>query len=244
MPDRRRDRRPDVQQWKRGDCPRRRLGHLRALGPGGQIIVGGSCDGSFALAQCTPGGTPDTSFNGSGTLTTDISGRINGIGVQTSGQIVVAGTCYDGCFDLARFNSDGSLDNTFGPNGNGQVSTSFASAGFSSAYADTIAIGPADTIVAGGDAYNPQNGACDAALAQYTSGGDLDTTFGTAGSGTVLTDIESSTAQARHRAQRGYRGRRPQLERPAAGLLPAGPGRADSLGQGAQPLRVGRRRRR
>jgi uncharacterized delta-60 repeat protein len=197
-----------------------------ALGPDGQIVVvGNNCNGSVALAQFTPGGVLDTSFNGSGTLTTDISGQVTGVGVQTSGQIVVGGTFNDGCFDLARFNSDGSLDDTFGPNGNGQVSTSFASAGVSSAYADSIAIGPGDTIVAGGEAYDPQSGAFDAALAQYTSGGDLDTTFGTAGSGTALADIGSYAAQV-------------AIE-PGGDIVAAGPSSSGPLLAGFLPGQVG-----
>ena len=102
-----------------------------ALTPGGKIVVAG-CDeyGNVALARFNTDGTPDTSLNGTGTVSTSISGEVSGVVVQASNKIVVSGTWDSGHFDLARFNSDGSLDDTFGPNGTGEVSTSFTSEGF------------------------------------------------------------------------------------------------------------------
>src|SRR5210317_2002656 len=73
----------------------------------------------------------DTSFSGDGKVTTSFSGGDDvgsGIAVQANGKIVVVGTSNSGSgnsgFAVARFNDDGSLDNTFDVDG--RVTTSFS----------------------------------------------------------------------------------------------------------------------
>src|SRR5262249_35407383 len=82
-------------------------------------------------------------------------------------------------FALLRYNTDGTLDPTFG--NRGKVSTDFGvtDQGFSSAGASAVVVRPDGTIVAVGRAY--LNGDFHSALAQYTTSGALDAGFGTGG---------------------------------------------------------------
>src|SRR5262249_7286333 len=105
----------------------------------GRIVAGGAWQtyiGStyigpdpLALVRCNSDGTLDTSFGNGGTVTTHISGNPFGIGdsvasgmiIDGLGRIVAVGFCPGDCgafdFELARYHSDGSLDNTFGNGG-------------------------------------------------------------------------------------------------------------------------------
>ena len=140
----------------------------------------------FMSAQTT--GTLDSTFGTGGRVTTFFGGDgLNGdnaysIAVQTNGKIVVAGitTNLDDTtdFGLARYNSNGALDATFGTGG--KVKTTFAN--FDGARA--VAIQSDGKIVAAGFAHLV-NGDFDFALARYNSNGTLDTTFGTGGKKTT-----------------------------------------------------------
>jgi uncharacterized delta-60 repeat protein len=90
----------------------------------GKIVVAGynwnGNDYDFVLVRLNANGTLDTSFNGTGTLVTDIGNGTSDFGrsvsVQTDGKIVVGGQSYDGTsydFVVVRYNIDGSLDTTF-----------------------------------------------------------------------------------------------------------------------------------
>ena len=103
-----------------------------ALDSSDNIIVGGcrtnaNGDKDFALRRFTFNGTVDTSFapNATGNRAiTDFSGGddiVYALAVQSDGEILAAGTTYNasGGFDfgLARYNPDGSLDDSFGTDG-------------------------------------------------------------------------------------------------------------------------------
>src|SRR5687768_8077944 len=67
-------------------------------------------------------GSLDPTFGTGGKVMTDFGSTDEGLAValQSDGKIVVVGKSYDGSnfdFALARYNSDGSLDTTFGTNG-------------------------------------------------------------------------------------------------------------------------------
>ena len=85
----------------------------------GKILVAGQSGGEFALVRYNEDGSLDTSFDGDGMLTTDIGGSGDAgqsVTVQADGKILVAGySNYSGDTDFAlvRYNSDGSLDQTF-----------------------------------------------------------------------------------------------------------------------------------
>src|SRR6266536_2345728 len=96
----------------------------------GRVVVTGYTTKSYyskkhcALACFKANGSLDTSFNGTGKVTTDFGGDGNAEGrsvaVQTDGKIVVAGYATAGNtekFALARYNADGTLDTSFGDSG-------------------------------------------------------------------------------------------------------------------------------
>src|SRR5262249_60722759 len=105
-------------------------------------------------------------------------------------QLPVAGTAEgDGgwAFALARYNSNGTLDTSFGTGG--RVLSAFAAtSGVSVAGVFSIAVQPDAKLVGAGEAQI--NGRFDFALVRYNSNGSLDATFGTGGK--VTTDFASS----------------------------------------------------
>ncbi len=132
-------------------------------------------------------GTLDHSFDMDGKVTTSInlldSGK--GVAIQDDRKIIVAGYTNQSTTDicLTRYNTDGSLDNSFGVNG--VVITDIDS---SSNFAQSIAIQPDGKIVVAGFTYNSVTGN-DYLLLRYNSNGSLDTTFNS--TGFVVTAIDS-----------------------------------------------------
>lgn len=178
------------------------------LQPDGKIVAGGTSDASengssdVALARYNPDGTLDTSFGSGGLVITDVSGEgsIDSFGVlslQSDGKIVIAGSTsftINGMtdFTLARYNPDGSLDNSFGDAG--FVITDFGNDVNSSI--SGMAIQADGKIVGAGTSGTRAFGRDDFALARYNSDGTLDTGFGN--SGIVITDFldEENTERA------------------------------------------------
>lgn len=163
-------------------------GYAMALQPDGKIVVGGyavnvSGNKDFALVRYNYDGSLDTTFNGTGKVVTDFNGtsdRVWGIALQSDGKIVAAGETVSAVFPgtndiaLARYNTNGTLDTTF--NLTGKVTTDHGGGANNAAYA--VAISGTNIIVAGYEAVSGNN---DFMVARYTSGGLLDTTFGTLG---------------------------------------------------------------
>ncbi len=96
----------------------------------GKILLGGtSVDyrggkyySSFTLVRYNSDGSLDLSFDGDGIVTTGVGDHDNGnsVTVQADGKILLAGTSSDNSnpiFTLVRYNTDGSLDLSFGING-------------------------------------------------------------------------------------------------------------------------------
>lgn len=87
----------------------------------GKIVAAGfttESDTDVLLVRLNPDGTPDNSFSFDGLVKTDASGIDLGsaLVISNDGKITVAGaTDNDGL--LIRYNTDGTLDNTFGTNG-------------------------------------------------------------------------------------------------------------------------------
>jgi uncharacterized delta-60 repeat protein len=153
----------------------------------GKIVVVGTTHsgggGSFALARYNRDGSLDASFGEGGVVTSDFANSnevANGVAVQDDGKIVVAGwtigtntTGPD--FALARYNTDGSLDISFGVDG--LVTTDWSS---NQDYANAVAIQADGKIVAAG--YARVSGNWVIALARYNpDDGSLDAFFGTDG---------------------------------------------------------------
>jgi uncharacterized delta-60 repeat protein len=100
----------------------------------GYVLIGSYF--GFGLARYNANGSLDTTFDGDGKVTTDFgdNANVNDVAIQGDGKIVAAGdTSSD--FALVRYNTNGSLDTTFG--GDGKVTTDF---GGSYDFAEGIAI--------------------------------------------------------------------------------------------------------
>jgi len=89
----------------------------------GKIVAGGYTsdqDGShFALVRLNKNGTIDSTFAEDGTPELDKTqlGRINALSIQNDGKILAAGSLWNGSnndFGLVRYNTNGTIDNTFG----------------------------------------------------------------------------------------------------------------------------------
>jgi uncharacterized delta-60 repeat protein len=160
-----------------------------AIQPDGKIIAAGWCDAGggndFALARFNPGGSVDTSFGSQGRVNTDFfhsSDTATAVAIQSDGRIVLAGS-ESGNFALARYNSDGMLDPTFGAEG--KVNTDFHN---DWDWANALVIEPDGKILVAGYA---GSGAAsvnyDFALARYNADGSFDPSFGD--EGRVSTDF-------------------------------------------------------
>src|SRR5262245_3351512 len=131
-------------------------------------------------------GDIDSSFGVDGKVTTKFPGGFsqgNGLVIQNDGKIVAGGSNSGSGrsdFAIARYNTDGSLDSTFGSNG--KLTPDFQ--GSSSAlYA--LALQPDGKIIGASSAGD----ITDFALVRYNTDGNLDTTFGAGGR--VITDFGS-----------------------------------------------------
>jgi len=160
-----------------------------ALQTDGKIVVAGTNSLiHISVARYNSDGSLDTSFGTGGKVTTSIrsSDSANALAVQTDGKIVVAGETNDSSSssDIAvvRYNSNGSLDTSFGIGG--KVTTSIRS----SNYADALAVQTDGKIVVTGITFDSSSSS-DIAMVRYNSNGGLDTSFGTGGK--VTTSIRS-----------------------------------------------------
>lgn len=161
--------------------------------PDGKILIAGSAGDDFALTRYLANGTLDNSFDGDGRVITSVgpfADRVTALAIQSNGKIIAAGVCSNGDdddFAVARYNTDGSLDNNFDTDG--MVVTPIGS-GIGTAYdqANAVAIQSNGKIVVAGYSYT------DFALVRYTSTGGLDNSFD--GDGILITDFGSSDDQA------------------------------------------------
>ncbi len=161
----------------------------------GKIVVAGTAftgTDDFALARYNGDGSLDSSFGSGGKVTTGFPGGTTfaaDLAIQPDGKIIVVGGSSDFC--LARYNSNGSLDSTFG-NG-GRVTTDFANSQ-DSAWA--VLLLPDGHLIVAGVAFVNSTTGNDFALARYNSNGSLDTAWGNGGRATAhifsINDIVSS----------------------------------------------------
>jgi len=125
----------------------------------------------IALVRLNTDGTPDASFGTAGEVVFGVNHTVPvGVAIQIDGKIVVgsaAGANVDGGggFALARFNSNGSVDNSFGTGGQVEVVP------FGTAISAALVLQPDGKILMTGSN----------AVARFDSNGQLDTTFGTGG---------------------------------------------------------------
>jgi len=182
-----------------------------ALQTDGKIVAAGFSSyknplGNFALARYKPNGTLDGSFGNKGIVITNFNSnkinasQINKVVIQTDGKILVGGIATIDIpnfnpnnprfnFALARYNSDGSLDQNFGtkglvvtqlnPNGNNSTSNDYLS---------TLVITNDGTIIAGGTS-NATDPNFDFALVVYDNNGAVNTSVGN--NGIIFTDFKT-----------------------------------------------------
>jgi uncharacterized delta-60 repeat protein len=146
--------------------------------------------GAAPAARAAPGDL-DPTFGGDGIVRTDLTSAEDdgfAVTIQTDGKIVVAGQAGIGGpnprFGIVRYETDGSLDPSFG-GGDGKVSIDFTPRD-DFAYAVRIQA-DGKIVVAGAAAYSANSRF---ALARLTTDGSLDPTFG--GNGKVMTNLTPS----------------------------------------------------
>ncbi|HEV3340535.1 MAG TPA: Ig-like domain-containing protein, partial [Pirellulales bacterium] len=168
------------------------------IAPDGSIVGVASpasgTSGTWAVTRTLASGAADTSFGGTGTVVTTFpgakGGTANAVAFQPDGKIVVAGIIngtnpYD-TWGVARYNSDGTLDTSFGTAGLYQFS--FNSANGYGGWAYSVAVQTDGKILVGGMLRGVGMGF---SVGRLTSGGQLDTTFGRNGIASVDVDPSS-----------------------------------------------------
>lgn len=153
----------------------------------GKIVVVGTTSftaGDMAIWRYDPDGTLDTTFTGTGYVSHNNAGGGNGtdygygVTIDAGGKILVTGVSVGAAGDMAiwRYNTDGTLDSTFG--GVGYVVHNNAAGGNGTDTGYDIAVDGFGRIVVAGrsDGFDS-----DMALWRYNSNGTLDTGFGTGG---------------------------------------------------------------
>jgi uncharacterized delta-60 repeat protein len=173
----------------------------------GKIVMAGTDGRDFAVLRLREGGPMDAGFGVAGVARTDFGGfqdAARAVAIDAAGGIVAGGSALmdekrRSDFALARYDSDGALDDDFGDAG--LATTDFAS--FDDGITD-IALAPKGAIVASGHAEQfpgDADQASDVALARYEPDGSLDAKFGDAG--TVRTDFGSYFDEAEGMALQG-----------------------------------------
>ncbi len=157
-------------------------GNAAAIQTDGKIVVAGyahvsSNDVDFAVVRYNTNGSLDTSFNGTGKVLTSFGTSFdvaNAVAIQSDGRIVVTGlTSKD--FAAARYNTNGTLDTSFGTGGKVTTPVGAGVGGDGRA----VAIQPDGKIVLAGSSNNGSN--YDFAIVRYNVNGALDASFGTGG---------------------------------------------------------------
>lgn len=171
--------------------------------PDGKIVVAGlttfvnasnTVDINFGLARYNSDGSLDTSFGTGGRVSTDFLNNEDiaySVALQSDGKIVAVGLALtingyypSADFAIARYNSNGTLDSTFGSGG--KVTTDFIT---TENVARAVVIQADNKIVVGGYAniLHQFGWDVDFALVRYNSDGSLDTSFDT--DGKLTTDV-------------------------------------------------------
>jgi uncharacterized delta-60 repeat protein len=149
-----------------------------AIAPGGKIVVAGVNTNKLAVVRYTAAGALDTTFGGTGIVQSMFGGsdaQAHGVVVEPGGKIIVSGTTQDsgGALILARYNTNGTLDATFGTGGRASPTATTIHSG------DAVALQGTSIVVAG------EVDTAHAGVARFTSAGVIDATFGSHGTALV-----------------------------------------------------------
>ena len=149
----------------------------------------------FVLARYNVNGTLDTGFSGDGKVKTvfDQNATVRALAILDDGKILAVGHHFNGNDQelvMARYNSDGTLDNTFGSTNFGNSGTVVTNFGGTDFWVFGAGLQANGKIVVAGVTGRNLNDVFDGGnfgLARYTSSGALDGSFGSGG--TVVTDF-------------------------------------------------------
>ena len=159
----------------------------------GKIILTGYSNTDIAAVRYLPNGTLDPSFGSGGIVKTalrTVNAITSAIALQSDGKVILAGSANNGQtndFAILRYNSNGSLDQTFGKQG--IVITSLSEGDDN---ATDVSIQKDGKILVVGCCNDGSN--TDFAVVRYSSNGTLDPTFGK--DGIVLTSLSQGDDQA------------------------------------------------
>lgn len=141
-----------------------------------KIVVGGYAKKNqydMMVIRYNSDGSLDTSFGDGGIKTIEIGGKsgiAEAMAIQEDGKIVLGGYASNDRFTLVRFNTDGSLDNSFGNNGIALYEPDYL------AYIKSIDIQSDRKIIAGGFGFS--NSLPTPMLVRFNEDGSIDNTFG------------------------------------------------------------------
>lgn len=159
----------------------------------GKILVGGDANGKIGLVRITEFGNLDSTFGTGGKVLTDLpSGSEELVSIKTlsNGKIVGGGTRFNSQYNLLliRYNTDGTLDTTFGNSGNTTIDLDNTSEDL----AKNLEIQNDGKIILVGDCYS--GGTFYFAVTRCTADGIIDSSF--SGDGIQLTTMNSADANA------------------------------------------------
>jgi len=147
-----------------------------------RIVIAGWTIANFAMARYSEHGDLDSSFGKNGLVTTDFNGNDDfcyALDIQSDGKILVAGstraTGSETDFAIARYNTNGTLDKSFGTNGK-----SITDLGGNDEIS-CIAFQSDGKIIVGATKYNNLYSEGDFALGRYDKSGKPDSSFGVNG---------------------------------------------------------------
>jgi uncharacterized delta-60 repeat protein len=169
-----------------------------AIQQDGKILVGGKYSqqshtpaniSDYALVRYNSDGSLDTSFNGTGYVSTDLGATetVTRLLIQADGKILAAGISdyifskQASYFDLVRYNSDGTLDTSF--NHTGIVKTHLTAPAQITNLDNVLLQADGKILVVGGStpvayAATAQSYESDVTLLRYNADGSIDTSFG------------------------------------------------------------------
>jgi len=161
-----------------------------AIQPDGKIVLAGKCyngsNNDFCVARLNADGTLDASFTGpagiyAGKFLLPVGAEddvVAAIVLQPDGKIILAGYCGNGVnadFCVARLNSNGSRDASFGGPGGAGNGAFPLSIGFSNDIGTSVALQPDGKILLGGYCDNGSN--FDFCAARLNADGSFDASF-------------------------------------------------------------------
>jgi uncharacterized delta-60 repeat protein len=172
-------------------------GRAIAVQPDGKILVAGFADNATSdifLVRRLPSGDADTTFGINGVVITDFGtstiDHAHDMVLQPDGKILVAGWALQNDIDIAllRYNSDGSIDSSFGTNG--RVSTDIDN---SIQEGNAVALQPDGKILVAGLTISTL-GFNNLSVFRYHADGSPDSTFGVNGISIPPVNIDDNAA--------------------------------------------------